>query len=104
MKSLLMLMILLASTSLIFSQTNQPKKSQKVHSKTDKVMYTCPMHPQVSSSTPGNCSQCGMQLVVDRKGSKQSSMVSYTCPMHPDVVSDKAGKCPECGMTLQKKR
>lgn len=25
--------------------------------------YTCPMHPQVQSATPGSCSACGMALV-----------------------------------------
>lgn len=26
--------------------------------------YTCPMHTQVSSNHPGNCSKCGMRLVL----------------------------------------
>ena len=25
--------------------------------------YTCPMHPEVISKTPGNCPKCGMKLV-----------------------------------------
>ncbi len=25
--------------------------------------YTCPMHPEVHSPTPGNCPKCGMTLV-----------------------------------------
>src|SRR6266849_4172277 len=37
------------------------------HSQHDKnrktVEYTCPMHPEVRSSSPGNCSKCGMRLV-----------------------------------------
>ncbi len=32
------------------------------------VVYTCPMHPEVTSSKPGTCPKCGMSLV--RKGSK----------------------------------
>lgn len=27
------------------------------------VVYTCPMHPDVHSSTPGQCPRCGMTLV-----------------------------------------
>lgn len=27
------------------------------------AIYTCPMHPQVTSTTPGVCSICGMTLV-----------------------------------------
>lgn len=26
--------------------------------------YTCPMHPQVISKSPGNCPECGMELQV----------------------------------------
>jgi hypothetical protein len=25
--------------------------------------YTCPMHPEVHSATPGKCPKCGMDLV-----------------------------------------
>ncbi len=27
------------------------------------AMYSCPMHPEVTSSKPGKCSKCGMALV-----------------------------------------
>lgn len=27
------------------------------------VRYTCPMHPEVQSETPGRCPHCGMKLV-----------------------------------------
>src|SRR5690349_13449746 len=27
-----------------------------------KVIYTCPMHPEVQMSKPGNCPKCGMTL------------------------------------------
>jgi hypothetical protein len=31
-----------------------------------KAIYTCPMHPEVTSDKPGNCPKCGMRL--QRKG------------------------------------
>lgn len=31
------------------------------------VVYTCPMHPEVTSNKPGKCPKCGMNLV--KKGS-----------------------------------
>jgi hypothetical protein len=27
------------------------------------TVYTCPMHPEVTSDKPGNCPKCGMELV-----------------------------------------
>jgi Cu(I)/Ag(I) efflux system membrane fusion protein len=32
------------------------------------TVYTCPMHPEVRSSTPGNCPKCGMPLVPAPSG------------------------------------
>jgi heavy metal-binding protein len=31
------------------------------------VRYTCPMHPEVVSDTPGRCPHCGMKLVEQEK-------------------------------------
>lgn len=31
-------------------------------SKAADIMYTCPMHPEVSQSSPGKCPKCGMEL------------------------------------------
>ena len=38
--------------------------------------YTCPMHPEIRQSTPGNCPICGMTLepiipVVDQQEEKE---------------------------------
>jgi len=89
--------ILIAATSL-FAQNKAGRKDSAQH-----VMYTCPMHPEVSSDKPGKCPKCNSELVVDRRGSKQATFV-YTCPMHPDFTSDKPGKCPKCGMDLVEKK
>ena len=32
-----------------------------------ETMYTCPMHPEVTSATPGTCPKCGMALVKKEK-------------------------------------
>lgn len=61
------------------------------------AVYTCPMHPEVTSDEPGECPKCGMDLVI-KEGPVEG--VVYTCPMHSDVTSDKPGECPECGMDL----
>ncbi|MEO6192961.1 MAG: heavy metal-binding domain-containing protein [Thermoanaerobaculia bacterium] len=34
----------------------------------EAAVYTCPMHPEVTSTTPGKCPKCGMTLVKRSKG------------------------------------
>lgn len=29
--------------------------------------YACPMHPEITSNEPGNCSKCGMNLKLKEK-------------------------------------
>jgi Heavy metal binding domain len=33
------------------------------HSDHADAVYACPMHPEVTSATPGTCRKCGMALV-----------------------------------------
>ena len=30
------------------------------------VTYTCPMHPEIHATKPGNCPKCGMTLVKEK--------------------------------------
>ncbi|MHB9142943.1 MAG: multicopper oxidase domain-containing protein, partial [Paludibacter sp.] len=32
----------------------------------DPVIYTCPMHPEIHETKPGNCPKCGMKLVKEK--------------------------------------
>ena len=65
---------------------------------TPPTSYACPMHPEVTSSEPGTCPKCGMQLLPVR--SEEATPASYVCPMHPEVTSSEPGTCPKCGMQL----
>jgi Cu+-exporting ATPase len=62
--------------------------------------YTCPMHPEVQSSTPGSCPKCGMALEPILPV-LTAPATQWTCPMHPEVVRDAPGTCPICGMALE---
>ncbi len=53
--------ILAILSSIIISCT---KKIEVVQKATDQsAYYTCPMHPEIKQSGPGNCPICGMRLV-----------------------------------------
>jgi FtsP/CotA-like multicopper oxidase with cupredoxin domain len=58
------------------------------------VLYSCPMHPDVTSAEPGRCPECGMKLLAT------AAATIYACPMHPEVTSAEPGRCPQCGMKL----
>ncbi len=73
--------------------------------------YTCPMHPEVLSVTPGKCPACNMELQPfapegegDRKLEMAKPSDKYVCPMHPKVTSLKPGSCPICKMDLVPQR
>ena len=104
MKKFMMLMIaaLTISSVSVFAQEKAGKKDTTQHS----ALYSCSMHPGVTSDKPGKCPQCGMDLSLSNKEEmKRQVTKNYTCPVHADVVSDKSGKCPQCGkkLTLSKK-
>lgn len=37
---------------------------RKASEASGETIYTCPMHPEVQSTEPGNCPKCGMFLVA----------------------------------------
>jgi len=97
-----MLLVATFATLASFAQKSKADSVRK-NSGTTLVQYTCPMHPEVFSTKPGNCPYCNEKLVIDRRGTKQGTTI-YTCSMHPNVTVTKAGKCPICGMDLEVKK
>jgi len=74
---------------------NQAKSEQAEHQ--HKKVYTCPMHPQITSDSPGDCPICGMRLVEQKKnapaaGAAPVKKTKYRSTMNPNEVSDKPGK------------
>jgi hypothetical protein len=75
----------------------------------ESVVYSCPMHPEVQSSTPGKCPKCEMTLVAPTRDKAKKAVEqratenpadTYTCPMHLEIRTNAPGKCPKCQMTL----
>ena len=46
------------------------------------VVYSCPMHPEVKSSTPGDCPKCGMALVPEREVPQSEEQNAYRRMLH----------------------
>nr|WP_121272016.1 multicopper oxidase domain-containing protein [Pedobacter schmidteae] len=58
---------LLILYSLASAQDNKGTKMPKKESaKQVETIYTCPMHPEIHASKPGNCPKCGMKLVPEK--------------------------------------
>ena len=66
MKKLSIIVLLVVSMAMAFSAcNNSTSNSTKVESKsTEKIVYTCTMHPEVHKDKPGDCPICGMPLVI----------------------------------------
>ncbi len=76
MKKLLILLLMLTGSIATFAQNAKdtlPKGKTKTTT-TAKVVYTCPMHPEVTSDKPGKCPKCGMTLVKKKPAAKNNDM------------------------------
>jgi uncharacterized paraquat-inducible protein A len=83
----------------VFAQDSVNHKMKTQKTQTKKSIYSCTMHPEVTSDKPGKCSKCGMDLKEKVKTAK-----IYSCTMHSEVTSDKPGKCSKCNMDLTEKK
>ena len=39
------------------------KENTNTNEEMAEVIYTCPMHPEIEKHEPGNCPECGIDLV-----------------------------------------
>lgn len=74
MKTKIILLSVAFATALIFSCNSEAKKdipaSEQPNKSVAAVSYVCPMHPEIKSDKPAQCSECGMDLeAVEKKDS-----------------------------------
>ncbi|OFX38150.1 MAG: hypothetical protein A2X08_09065 [Bacteroidetes bacterium GWA2_32_17] len=62
-KNSFLIIIALVLTLALSSCSTQEEKSTEQSSNSEKVTYTCPMHPEVTSDIADKCPKCGMELV-----------------------------------------
>jgi hypothetical protein len=63
------------------ARTEQKSAKQPMpDTKTEKAVYSCPMHPEVTSDKPGKCPKCAMTLEVKKAGTTESkhSQIQHT--------------------------
>jgi hypothetical protein len=77
-----------------FTQVFKVSDSKAVgHTHSEETIYTCPMHPEIRQSEPGNCPICGMKLVKveNKKGPEQniSEGSLHVSPYQADLIGIK---------------
>lgn len=71
----LILFLFIAITVTFIACNSQNNKNGTTEQKgTEKVVYTCPMHPEVISDKPGKCPKCGMDLVKKEPADNKAMM------------------------------
>jgi len=67
-KKITLLLFLLFTYSITSAQEMKDMDMNKKETKpqVQPVSYTCPMHPEIHATKPGNCPKCGMKLIKDK--------------------------------------
>jgi hypothetical protein len=60
----LLICLLALSVSVQAQEKRKDEKATHQHQQQQQDVYTCEMHPEVKSNTPGECPKCGMTLAL----------------------------------------
>ncbi|MEJ5962967.1 multicopper oxidase domain-containing protein [Pedobacter immunditicola] len=69
-------------------EMKMPEQKKETSKQTQKVIYTCVMHPEVKMDKPGKCPKCGMTLVVQKKKSVQPKKAAPAKKSPPAKMGD----------------
>ena len=79
----------------------QPVPTPEPTAAVAEITYQCPMHPDVTSDSPGQCTEEGCGAFLEAQV-EEGQQVEYYCDMHDEpVVSEEPGKCPKCSMFMK---
>ena len=92
MKKLIVIVLVIFSV-FGFSQEHQHQEHQQATS----TIYTCPMHPEVVSNSPGTCPKCGMDLVLKENKKPDNSSEND----HSLIRNSENGKVSFTGKTVR---
>lgn len=91
------LVILLFTYSIASAQEIQGMDKNKKETKiqVQPVTYTCPMHPEIHATEPGNCPKCGMKLIKEKP-----TLVTKPKSLKPSDVQKPKEKAKKKGMDM----
>ncbi len=83
MKKMIVISLVLLMYSFGYAQDMKGMDMSKKENpkQTQPVTYTCPMHPQIHATKPGNCPICGMKLVKEKPKAISKPVVNKPAEM-----------------------
>jgi hypothetical protein len=94
---LLLLASFASAAAALYFQVPERIQTARATTTATTASYTCPMHPKITSTTPADCSECGMKLVA-LNGAKPEAPAAHKdgcCAEKPAAVEPPpAAACP----------
>ena len=81
------LIVALLTSAIASPQQGETEQEQK-------LVWTCPLHREVTETEAGQCELCERQLV------QTLVQLAWSCPIHAVVVESEPGQCPICQRDL----